>query len=711
MAQFVDYFDNHAILHECENFALRHLELLEFEREAAIEKNKFLSNNFHLRSLQEEGIFIPNVYVSRTSFGLNKRVLIDFKISCGNKSLSNVGISAGDIIGIGSSNIDELEIVTSGVVSQVMDTAVSVALAKNDVLYFDCDKEFFLVKLPCNVTYKRMERAMKFLKRHGREHHLVNVLFGCKKPSVFQESSIKDLSFYNDSLNNVQKEAVRFALSQKEVAIIHGPPGTGKTTTVVECILQAISQKLKVLACAPSNVAVDNLVQKLAGYEIKMVRLGHPARISTIARQYCFEAIEFRHESWNEVEKISEDIDEILAEMDEREDDINILWDEYEQLCEQLDITRISIKTDILNNCDVILCTLTSAVDDGPLKYLNENHFDVCFIDECAQAIEAACWIPLLMVKKCILAGDHHQLPPTIISKKAASEGLKLTLMERLLKLYGDEIMKMLTIQYRMNEIIMEWPSKTLYKDKLVAHKSVQSHLLSDLPGIESNSDTTVPLLLIDTTGYSLHEFQGGKGSKGNDGEAYLVVLHVNNLIKSGLNPEDIAVITPYKLQIDLIKSKFGGLYPNLEVNSADGFQGKEKEAVVLSLVRSNDMGVIGFLAEKQRINVIITRAKRHLTVICDSKTVSHDGYLKSFVTYCAEKGQIKTASQFIEEINQKIFEKYIETSRSVPNILSIFEQWTIHETSGHIEIRQVTYIGKKIGTVTRSSSTQLVLK
>ncbi|GFU94928.1 DNA-binding protein SMUBP-2 [Trichonephila clavipes] len=329
------------------------------------------------------------------------------------------------------------------------------------------------------------------------------------------------------------------------------------------------------------------------------------------------------------------------------------LQKKHEKISKKLGSVDTRIAADVISDCDIVFCTLTSASSQGPLKYVQNDHFDVCIIDECSQAIEAACWIPLLLVKKCILAGDHFQLPPTILCKQASNAGLKVTLMERLLKLYGDSIKIMLTIQYRMNEVIMKYPSKHLYDNKLEAHESVRSWLLKDLQGIMRNATTTTPLLLIDTAGCNMHETQSeSNGSKGNEGEADLVYLHVNKLIKSGLNPADIAIITPYKLQVDLIKSRLGTKYPGLEINSVDGFQGREKEAVVLSLVRSNGARNVGFLAEDRRVNVAITRAKRHLAIVCDKKTMSGSRVLKSFLKYCVNEGEVRTAFQYQKEMS-----------------------------------------------------------
>ncbi|GIY48193.1 DNA-binding protein SMUBP-2 [Caerostris darwini] len=639
-----------------EKFAAKHLELLELERTAEIEENKCLQECSSVKNLQKKGVCISKLCITKTSTGLFGRSLLNFGLKWGNGPLPSHTISSGDIVGIGNLSSDgKIEIVTSGVVSRVTETTISVAFEKNSNFSdLENDGQYMIIKLANDVTYKRVKRVLKTLQNKGSEHHLVDVLFGNKTPAACDESSLKSISFYNNNLNEKQKEAVKFALLQKDVAIIHGPPGTGKTTTVVECILQAISQKLKVLACAPSNVAVDNLVEKLAGRKIKMVRLGHPARFLSSIQQYSLDAIVSNYDGSNVVDELHKEIDKIRDKMSKTKGAYNrkTLWNENRFLLKEVKEREKFIVKQILNNCDVVLCTLTSGSDDGPLKYIDRNHFDVCFIDECSQAIEAACWIPLLQVKKCILAGDHNQLPPTIISKKAADEGFELTLMERLLKLHGDGIKKMLTMQYRMNHTIMHWPSEQLYENKLEAHESVQSHLLTDLPGIESNENTIIPLLLIDTTGCGLHEMQAEDDeSKGNEGEADLVAFHVSSLIKSGLNPSDVAVITPYNLQVDLIKSRLADKYPKLEIKSVDGFQGREKEAIVLSLVRSNDIGEVGFLSEDRRINVAITRAKRHLAVICDSKTVSHHEFLKLFLNYCEEKGEVRTAFEYEKEI------------------------------------------------------------
>uniref|UniRef100_A0A8D0GXF9 Immunoglobulin mu DNA binding protein 2 n=1 Tax=Sphenodon punctatus TaxID=8508 RepID=A0A8D0GXF9_SPHPU len=300
----------------------------------------------------------------------------------------------------------------------------------------------------------------------------------------------------------------------------------------------------------------------------------------------------------------------------------------------------------------VYILSLLGASSDGPLKLLPENHFDLVVIDECAQALEASCWIPLLKARKCILAGDHKQLPPTIISHKAAAKGLSLSLMERLIQKYGESIVKMLTVQYRMHQVIMQWASTEMYCGRLTAHPSVAHHLLKDLPGVASTDETRIPLLLIDTAGCGLLELEvEEEQSKGNEGEVRLVGSHVQALVEAGVKARDIAVIAPYNLQVDMLREHLCHRYPELEIKSVDGFQGREKEAVVLSFVRSNRKGEVGFLAEDRRINVAVTRARRQVAVVCDSRTVNNQAFLKRLVEYMNEHGEVRSAFEYLDDI------------------------------------------------------------
>ena len=322
----------------------------------------------------------------------------------------------------------------------------------------------------------------------------------------------------------------------------------------------------------------------------------------------------------------------------------------------------------LVGGSKVVLATLHGA---GGFQLRNED-LDIVIIDEASQALEAQCWIPLLSAKKVVLAGDHLQLPPTIKSKpkpekdKVMTEGspsLEFTLFDRLLTLYGPGIKRMLTTQYRMHEKIMRFPSEEMYESALIAASSVASRLLTTLPyPVEDTDDTREPLIFYDTQGgdfpeaasSSVGSASDGKevskssllaDSKSNPFEAALVKKHVDAIIAAGVHAEDIAVVTPYNAQLSLISHDLGlkESFPGIELGSVDGFQGREKEAVIVSLVRSNDEGEVGFLAEKRRLNVAMTRPKRQLCVIGDSETVGKGSkFLKRWMEHLEKEADLR---------------------------------------------------------------------
>ena len=295
------------------------------------------------------------------------------------------------------------------------------------------------------------------------------------------------------NLDGSQREAVRFALLQKELAVVHGPPGTGKTTTIVEIITQSVRRGDKVLATAPSNVAVDNLLERLVKNKVKVVRLGHPARVHADLQKYSLDGQINLSEATQLVRDVRADIDKSFSKIKKSRSKGETfgLRREIKELKKELHERERNAIKEILKRADVVLSTLTSASRDGPLKHLPRDHFDVTVIDECSQSLEIGCWIALPYANKAILAGDHLQLPPTIMSEEAARKGLSFTLMERVIEHWNKDVVRMLKIQYRMNAKIMEWSSKALYDGELTAHSSVASHLLKDIPGITDGENTS----------------------------------------------------------------------------------------------------------------------------------------------------------------------------------------------------------------------------
>uniref|UniRef100_A0A8W4FDI3 Immunoglobulin mu DNA binding protein 2 n=1 Tax=Sus scrofa TaxID=9823 RepID=A0A8W4FDI3_PIG len=598
-----------------ESFVIKQLDLLELERSAEVEERRSWQENVSLKELQSRGVCLLKLQVSSQRTGLYGRLLVTFEPRrCASAAvLPSNSFTSGDIVGL----YDEDSQLATGVLTRITQKLVTVALdASHDFqLSLDRERSYRLLKLANDVTYKRLKKALTTLQKYhsGPASALIEVLFGASAPSP--ASDIPPLTFYNTALDASQKEAVLFALSQKELAIIHGPPGTGKTTTVVEIILQAVKQGSKVLCCAPSNVAVDNLVERLARWKQRIVRLGHPARLLESIQQHSLDAVLARSDGAQVVADIRRDIDQVLGKTKKTQDkrEKSHFRDEIKLLRKELKEREEAAMLESLTAARVVLATNAGASSDGPLKLLPDGYFDVVVIDECAQALEASCWVPLLKARKCILAGDHKQLPPTIISHN---------LMERLVEERGAGVLRMLT-----------WASEALYHGRLTAHASVAGHLLRDLPGVAATEETGIPLLLVDTAGCGLFELEEeDEQSKGNPGEVRLVRLHVQALVDAGVPAGDVAVITPYNLQVDLLRQSLAQRHPELEIKSVDGFQGREKEAVILSFVRSNRKGEVGFLAEDRRINVAVTRAG-------------------TLVAYFAEHGEVRTAFEYLDDL------------------------------------------------------------
>nr|CAB3255538.1 ZF(AN1/A20like)-2 zinc finger protein 2 [Phallusia mammillata] len=653
-----------------DEFVAKQLELLAEEHDAEIQENKTENTGIPFAALKRKGLCIPKLRISSLKTGLYGRTVTSFSSKTADKLLSSNTFSSGDVVQICKPTNQVLS-ASNGIVLSVSTKQVSIAFDGAEVREIldslqTNDNSITLLKVANEITYRRLKQALNDLGKisRGPSQHFVEVLFGISGPI---STAINEIQFCNPNLNHCQQEAVRLALSERELAIIHGPPGTGKTTTVVEIIAQLVKSGMKVLACAPSNVAVDNLVEKLSSIQIsrtvdagnkrklKVVRIGHPARIhKRELHEMSLDALVSNSDAASIVRDVRSDIENLHGQLRKRPDKGTAykLRKDRKELYAELAQREKRALQEILSSADVVLATNVGAHPKGPLQHLKVDHFDVVVIDECGQALEAACWIPLLNKRKCILSGDHLQLPPTIISHKAAAAGLSVTLLERLVKLHPKSV-AMLVEQYRMNKVIMEWASKQMYDGKLTAHQSVELHLLSDLPNVLENEETNIPILLVDTSGCDMNESESeSSDSKANEGEALIVYEHVTSLVEAGVSPGDIAVISPYNLQVEILRKLLQLKYPKMEIKSVDGFQGREKEAVVLSLVRSNDKREIGFLADNRRLNVAITRARRHLAVVCDTDTVNNHEFIKSLVDYITEHGEVRTGFEYGNDVD-----------------------------------------------------------
>ncbi len=490
------------------------------------------------------------------------------------------------------------------------------------------------------IARQRMQRAIGQISaaRGNRTAVLRDILLG-EQPAEFDNRNIPStLSTFTAHLNSSQKEAIHHALAAEDIAVIHGPPGTGKTTAVSALILTAVSRQDHILACAPSNLAVDNIVERLAATGIRLVRLGHPARALPHIQQYSLDALVEQHDTYRQAKKLRKEAFALRRQASKfrrarpEEGEREALRAESKSMIDEARQMEAQAVEATLDQADVILSTLT-AIDSATL---GQRQFDLLIIDEAGQSTEPATWIPISRAKRVVLAGDHQQLPPTVISQKASREGFGISLLESVMGHNQNDgfpsVARRLDVQYRMNEQIMDFSSTQFYENSLQADGSVAKHLLSDLAGVMGNELTETAVTYIDTAGANYDEQQSAESSSySNPKEAELVAKKVAQLQDACVPANAIAVITPYSGQVQLMQEM---LPSQIEIGSVDGFQGREKEAVIISLVRSNTKSNVGFLAETRRMNVALTRARRKLIVIGDSATITAHPFYANLIDY-----------------------------------------------------------------------------
>ncbi|KAK9868471.1 hypothetical protein WJX84_007692 [Apatococcus fuscideae] len=640
-----------------EQFVEQTLPLLELEKTAEIQQAEEAVSLGGIESAQAKGRVITNLRCSDAEGGLLGRTLLTLVSNKGGGTISSPlpphRFGPHDVVALKPNKADPGAIaLATGVVYRTRDDFIVIAVEAD--IDEGLDQPLRLEKLANEETYKRLKDTLygieRCLSQGGPGSGLVDVAFQ-RRPPRFQQNP-PAWRPVNAGLDESQVRAVDRALAAQDVALIHGPPGTGKTTAVVEVILQEVARGNKVLATAASNMAVDNLVERLSKADPRLcvVRLGHPARLLPQVLENSLESHVYRSDNSalaRDCRKEIKDTNNRLLKLGRKDyQERRTLRTELKGLAKEERQRQEKAVKEVLGRAAVVCATLSGI----GVRMLHGAVFDVAVIDEAAQALEAAAWSALLRAPKAVLAGDHLQLPPTVISKEAESKGMGRTLFERLHGIYGDDVSQMLTVQYRMHEDIMSWASQALYHNLLMAHPSVAHHTLSDLPGVTvegEREESLGPLLLLDTAGCDMDEqAEEGSGSKYNDGEAQVVWAHVHGLLEAGLKPQDIGIITPYNAQVCQLRGLRPASLAALEVSTVDGFQGREKEAVVISMVRSNDTGEVGFLADKRRMNVAVTRARRHCAVICNSESVNHDEFLMGLVAHFEAHGAYQSAAQ-----------------------------------------------------------------
>ena len=772
-------------------FVRRTLELLDLEREAEAEQGEAILRGMRPETAQRRGRALLGLKCVDVRGGFFGKTVVTLELAsrgagATEKSANSTApplpphkLTPHDVVALrankGDAGGDPL---CAGVVYRVRDAQLEIAL---DETPDDgtLDGTLRLERLANETSHKRLVDAVREIGRAGETGEgvdlarfpgarLVEVLFGSTKPKfatvravtngadgasasaredesdvadsppIFLESSATVVDLFEPidrALDRSQKNAVARALAAEDVALIHGPPGTGKTTAVVEYVLQERLRGRRVLCCAASNVAVDTLVERLLRSDFAdadsesgassgperggsssrkksssrteksktktreknarggarrvtetLIRLGHPARLLPSVLGASLEAAVARSDDSalaRDCERECADLRRRLAKLTSREH-------RAERADARRELRRVQKETKarqkkavsvVVSHANIVCCTLSGSLTNA----IRNETFDVVVIDEAAQALEPACWGAMFKARKTVLAGDHLQLPPTVVSDAAAKGGLATTLFARAHHRWPEAAV-MLTTQYRMHASIAQWASDELYQGRLVAAPSAAERRLTlggargdctakrsdcaegtrDLrnvyPGdgdtISESTDVCLPaLVLVDTAGCGMEEQREEEGdSTGNPSEARVAFAVARRLVFSGsVLPEELGIIAPYSAQVGLLRELRAASedtrMARVEIATVDGFQGREKDCVVLSATRSNEKGDVGFLADARRMNVAVTRARMHCVLVCDTDTVGrHDAFLRRLVAHFEARGEYVAASEFDEE-------------------------------------------------------------
>jgi ATP-dependent RNA/DNA helicase IGHMBP2 len=627
-------------------------ELIKLERQADLEyyRQKVLLRSLHQRT--QEGTTWYPVKLKRDYIGTGERLIIEIeRLTHIDQPHSFQGGKSVNVFSNARGKPEKEHV--NGVINYVRDNQMVITLNADELPDWIEDGQLGVDVMFDEMSYREMEFALKEVMKadDNRVAELREILLGDTSAGYHLPIRGDHKQVASNLLNESQREALHKVLDSEDVAFIHGPPGTGKTTTLVEAIAQTVKTEGQVLVCAPSNAAVDLLVDKLSEKGLAVLRIGHPARVTEQSLSKTLDARITSHSNYHELRELRKRMEQVKTmafkfkrqfgfhEKEQR----RLLKEEARVLKADADLLEFYIVNDLLQKSEVICATLVGS--SHPV--LRGRKYKTTFIDEAGQALEPACWIPLLRSGRAVFAGDHYQLPPTIKSNEAAKSGLAITLFEKGIEKHP-EASSMLSIQYRMHESIMKFSSKQFYNNHLIAHDSVKHELLRP---------NQPPVEFIDTAGCGYNETQDTETlSRLNDEEAQLAIRMVEKLIEEvGLEEWlsqniTLGIITPYRAQVDHLtklaesSTLLEPLHKLIAINTVDAFQGQERDVIVISFVRSNDKGEVGFLGDVRRTNVAMTRARKKLILIGDSATLgSHPFYLE-LLDFVQTEGFYKSA-------------------------------------------------------------------
>lgn len=591
-----------------------------------------------------EGYSWYPVHIKDTGFGLGDYPYIKIESKL---TQSSHQFSAGKQIKIyNSANEKEFAI---GSVYFVDGNLMKVVFMLDDLPDWMEDSRLAADVLFDDKTYKEMEKALLTVMnaKNCRLAELANICYG-QAPL----ETLSDITYYhNEMLNESQNNAVNAIINTNDLTLVHGPPGTGKTTTLVSAIHEMVKGGEQILVSTPSNAAADHIAIELGYKKMNVVRIGNVSRVSNDLLKCTIEGLLESHSrqkeltncKWQALEyrRMASKYKRNYGEKERKQREL--LYKEARALSSEARLLEDYMVSDILNIAQVIVTTLVGVEN----KYLEKRNFKTVIIDEAAQALEPAAWIPICRAEKIIMAGDPFQLPPTVKSIEAKKGGLSFTLMERCIK-NQPKAAYLLETQYRMNADIMEFSNLKFYKGRLKAHETVVDRRLKIS---EMNDD---PIEFIDTAGCGFEEIQDAETlSLYNEGEVKVLLFHLEQLsdIFAHESTPSVAIISPYRQQIRKIEETLlqkGEPYNKIKTNTVDAFQGQEMDIIYISLVRSNNKRDIGFLRDYRRMNVAMTRAKKKLIIIGDSSTLSNDLFYADFIEFAEKKGFYRTAWDYL---------------------------------------------------------------
>jgi ATP-dependent RNA/DNA helicase IGHMBP2 len=623
-------------------------QLLQLEKEEDFEQFKTLVKRLSLAERRDKGVSWYPVEVLKMGYSVGDRAFVTVRRT--NRLKEPHQFRSGGTVSLftetANSNLPE----RSGVINFLDKDRMKIILNSKDLPEWIKNGNIGVDMLFDETTYVEMEKAIdKVIKAKGdRLAELRDILLGKEKPDFYPIHVPTNIP----TLNASQNDALNHVLSAQQVAVVHGPPGTGKTTTLVKTLKSICEREGTVLVCAPSNAAVDLLTERIAEEGINVVRIGNISRVSENLISHTLDGKLSQHSEMKNIKKIRKEAAESRRQAEKfkrkfgyhEKQERKVLYQEAKELGEWANQMEEKLIDQILTSTQVITATLVGTAG----RYIDKMKFRTLIIDEAAQALEPAAWIPIAKASRVIFFGDPLQLPPTVKSMDAKKGGFGITLMEKGIQRLPQTML--LNMQYRMNEAIMNFSNQQFYENELTAHESVKDRTL------ELDEDLNAPVTFIDTAGCGFEEKTNEEYKSRYNPEEFIVLReHLYQLVKCYEFPEDlpsIGIVSPYREQTIYMKEMIAedealSALP-LDINTIDAFQGQERDVIYISLVRSNTKSEIGFLKDYRRMNVAMTRAKKKLIIVGDSATLGNDPFYQNFLDYCDGLNSYKTAWEYM---------------------------------------------------------------